>query len=102
MPKVSINKNYDTMLPKRKVRASWKLNVPPPTDKPGMSEDLDKSQLCGTISPRLDAPHDFRPFGARKNVSHNEHFFKFNTMTRYTGLMENTICKSDDLKWRQR
>lgn len=70
MPEVAINKHYDTLSTKCKIRPPQQPSMPAPANNPGFAECINQTKFRRSISPRLDVPHYRGTFSSRKNIGH--------------------------------
>jgi len=70
VPEASVNEDSEAALRERKIWATWKVELPPPTSDPGLSKEACDEGLGGLVAFSKDAPHDPRAFGPGNGVDH--------------------------------
>lgn len=70
VPEASVDEDSKATLRERKVRATWKVELPPPTSDPGLSKEACDEGLRGLVAFSKDASHDPGAFGPGNGVDH--------------------------------
>lgn len=70
VPEASVNEDSEATLRERKIRATWKGGLSPPTSDASFSKEAGDEGLGRFVAFSEDAPHDPRTFGPRNGIDH--------------------------------
>ncbi len=70
VPEASVNEDSEATLRERKIRATWKVEMPPPTSDPCLSKEARDEGLGGLVAFPKDASHYPRAFGPGNGIDH--------------------------------